>query len=77
MTITVEPTDLNKAKDAIEELIPDVEFDVLETTMLPNEYITLEGEDLKLFQRLVTLLDDVDDVQQVYHNVQNINDPVE
>ena len=77
MTITVEPTDLNKAKDAIEELIPDVEFDVLETTMLPNEYITLEGEDLKLFQRLVTLLDDVDDVQHVYHNVQNINDPVE
>ena len=45
--------------------------------MLPNEYVELEGEDLKLFQRLVTLLDDVDDVQQVYHNVRNINDPVE
>ena len=77
MTITVEPTDLNKAKDAIEGLIPEVSFDVLEDTMLPNEYVTLEGEDLKLFQRLVTLLDDVDDVQQVYHNVGNINDPVE
>ncbi|WP_416327256.1 YebC/PmpR family DNA-binding transcriptional regulator [[Eubacterium] hominis] len=77
MTITVEPTDLNKAKDAIEGLIPEVNFDVMEDTMLPNEYVTLEGEDLKLFQRLVTLLDDVDDVQQVYHNVGNINDPVE
>lgn len=77
MTITVEPTDLNKAKDAIEGLIPEVEFEVLENTMIPNEYIRLEGEDLKLFQRLVTLLDDVDDVQQVYHNVENINDPVE
>lgn len=77
MTITVEPTDLNKAKDAIEGLLPDVEFEVMEDTMLPNEYIRLEGEDLKLFQRLVTLLDDVDDVQQVYHNVENINDPVE
>ena len=61
----------------IAELIPDVNFDIMEDTMLPNEYVELEGEDLKLFQRLVTLLDDVDDVQQVYHNVRNINDPVE
>ncbi len=74
MTITVEPTDLNKAKDAIEELIPEVTFDILEDTMLANEYVELHGDDLKLFQRLVTLLDDVDDVQKVYHNVSNIND---
>ena len=30
-----------------------------------------------LFQRLVTLLNEVDDVQQVYHNVRNLNDSVE
>lgn len=77
MTITVEPTDLNKAQEAISDFIPDVNFDILEDTMLPNEYVTLQGEDLKLFQRLVNLLDDVDDVQQVYHNVQNINDEAE
>ena len=41
--------------------------------MLPNDYVELEGEDLELFKRLVTLLDDVDDVQNVYHNVRNIN----
>ena len=74
MTITVEPTDLNKAKEAIEGIIEGVNFDILEDTMLANEYVELQGEDLKLFQRLVTLLDDVDDVQQVYHNVSNIND---
>lgn len=73
MTITVEPTDLNKAKEAVEELIPGVEFDILEPTMLPNEYVELEGEDLELFQRLIRLLDEVDDVQNVYHNVSNIN----
>lgn len=77
MTITVEPTDLNKAKDAIEGLIEGVNFDILEDTMLPNEYVELEGEDLKLFQRLVNLLNEVDDVQQVYHNVRNINDAAE
>ena len=73
MTITVEPSDLNKAKEAIEAMIPDVSFDALELTMLPNEYVELEGEDLELFQRLIRLLDDVDDVQNVYHNVSNLN----
>ena len=72
MTITVEPQDLNKAKEAIEELIGEVSFDVLELTMLPNEYVELAGEDLELFQRLIRLLDDVDDVQNVYHNVSNL-----
>lgn len=41
--------------------------------MVPNEEVELQGEDLELFRRLVTLLDDVDDVQNVYHNVSNLN----
>ena len=31
-------------------------------------------EDLTLFKRLVTLLDEVDDVQNVYHNVSNLDE---
>ncbi|WP_296240302.1 YebC/PmpR family DNA-binding transcriptional regulator [uncultured Faecalicoccus sp.] len=73
MTITVEPTQLDDAKEAIEALIPGVKFEVLEDKMVPNETVSLEGEDLDLFKRLVTLLDDVDDVQNVYHNVDNLN----
>ena len=74
MTVTVEPTDLYKAKDAIDELIGDeVKYDVLEPTMLPHEYVELEGEDKELFERLLRLLDDVDDVQNVYHNVTNFS----
>ena len=42
--------------------------------MVPNETVTLSGEDLTLFKRLVTLLEDVDDVQNVYHNVENIDE---
>lgn len=72
MTITVDPTQLDDAKEAIDKLIPDVKYEVLERKMVPNEEVELEGEDLELFQRLLTLLDDVDDVQNVYHNVANI-----
>jgi len=54
--------------------ITDVEmqFDVLEISMLPNDYVTLEGDDKMLFQRLLSLLDECDDVQHVYHNVEGM-----
>ena len=69
MTLYVEPTDLYKAKDAVETLLPGCEFSVLEISYIPNEYTRLEGEDKELFERLLNLLDEVDDVQNVYHNV--------
>lgn len=69
MTVSVDMKDFGKANTAIEELIPNVEFDICEVTMLPNEYVTLDGEDKELFDRLLALLDEVDDVNKVYHNV--------
>lgn len=72
MSITTSPQDLYKAKEEIETLIPDVTFDVLELAMVANEYVSLEGVDKELFQRLLDLLDDVDDVQNVYHNVEDL-----
>lgn len=69
MTLYVEPTDLFKVKDAVDSLISECEFSVLEITYLPSEYIELDGEDKELFERLLNLLNDVDDVQNIYHNV--------
>lgn len=65
-----EPQDNFKIKEAITKVLPDVQFDMDEITMLPKDKVTLEGEDLEMFNRLITLLDDVEDVQHVYHNVE-------
>ena len=70
MTVYVTPSDLHKAQDAIETLIPECEFAVCAIKMLPQEYVKLEDpHDKELWDRLLTLLDEVDDVQEVYHNV--------
>ena len=45
------------------------EFTVAEITMLAQNDVTLLDEDLKKFERLIDALEDLDDVQQVYHNV--------
>ena len=63
------PNDLFKIKEAILSIKNDIEFTVDEISYLPKERITLEGEDLEVFNKLITMLDEVDDVQNVYHNV--------
>ena len=64
-----EPQDLFRIKEAISKVLPNVDFEIDEISMLPKERITIEGEDLEVFNKMLTMLDEVDDVQNVYHNV--------
>ena len=64
-----EPQDLFKIKDAILS-IKNVEFEIDELSKLPKEKVTLQGEDLETFNKVLAMLDDVEDVNQVYHNVE-------
>ena len=61
--------DLYKIKTSLKNAKPELEFEIDEISMLPFEKITLEGDDLEMFNKLLTMLDDVEDVQNVYHNV--------
>ena len=71
MTVYVTQSDLHKAQEAIDALIPDCEYTVCAIKMIPQEYVKLEDEhDKELWNRLLTLLDEVDDVQEIYHNVE-------
>ncbi|MCK9199184.1 MAG: YebC/PmpR family DNA-binding transcriptional regulator, partial [Bacilli bacterium] len=58
-------------KTALENFKPDVDMITEEITYLPqnNEYVTLSGEEKEYFDRLLVMLDEIDDVQNVYHNV--------
>ncbi|MEE0966259.1 MAG: YebC/PmpR family DNA-binding transcriptional regulator [Bacilli bacterium] len=69
-----EPTDLNNIKVALETAKADIEFDVDEITTTPQDTVELEGDDMMLFERLMTLLNDCDDVDQIFHNVANYDD---
>ena len=59
------------AFDAVREALEaeKIEMANAEVTMLPQTYVTLSDEaDLKNIQRILDLLDEDDDVQDVYHN---------
>lgn len=63
------PAEFYKAKTALLEAFPGLELEVQEITFLPRASKTLGGEDLALFERLLGMLNDCDDVQEIYHNV--------
>lgn len=64
------PTDLYAMKEAILAVLPEVTFDLDEIIFIPKDKIVLTGDDLMYFNRLLTMLDEIEDVQHVYHNVE-------
>lgn len=66
--VVVAPNDLDKAQTALKDLGV-TEYDYCQSTLLANEKVTLDGDDKKKFDDLLSDLDEIEDVQSVYHNV--------
>ncbi len=69
ITVTVATSDLHAAKEALEKEIEGIEFDVFEITYLAHEEVTLSDEDRPMFDKLMSMLEECEDVQDVFHNV--------
>ncbi|MCL4108833.1 UNVERIFIED_CONTAM: hypothetical protein GTU68_050457 [Idotea baltica] len=57
-----------KAKTALLEAFPDVELDVQEITFVPQATIEITADDRPMFDKFMEMLNDCDDVQEVYHS---------
>ncbi len=69
IVISVNPNNASATKDAIESVIANPDYEIDEVGMYPKDKVTLEGEDLEKFKLLYNLLDEVEDVTDIYHNV--------
>ncbi len=69
ITVFAPPAEFYKAKTALLEAFPDLELEVQEITFLPQVTKVLNAEDLALFEKFLGMLNDCDDVQEIYHNV--------
>lgn len=67
--VTGNPTDLFSIKEAITKKLPNVNFEYDELTTIAKDKIKLIGEDLETFNKLISMLEEVEDVNHVYHNV--------
>jgi YebC/PmpR family DNA-binding regulatory protein len=69
ITVFAPPVEFYKAKMALLEAFRGLELEVQEITFLPQTTKVLSEEDLALFERFLGMLNDCDDVQEIYHDV--------
>ena len=67
--ISVNPSDHNKVKDVLEKIDKNINYEIDEEGMYAKDKVTLTGEDLETFNKLYKMLDEIDDVTDIYHNV--------
>ncbi|KGR91780.1 hypothetical protein CD30_04170 [Ureibacillus massiliensis 4400831 = CIP 108448 = CCUG 49529] len=65
--VYAEPDQFHAAQEAF-KAAGITEFTVAELTMLPQTEVKLTGEDKVKFEKMIDALEDLDDVQRVYHN---------
>jgi transcriptional/translational regulatory protein YebC/TACO1 len=67
--VTGTPSDLDHIIESLKSVGKELEFYNDSVVWLPNSTMDLDEEDLRKFRHFLQLTDDLDDVQEVYHNV--------
>lgn len=70
ITVFAPHTDFFKARQAISEHFEGIEFDVDEIQFVPQTTTPIAGDDVEMFDKFLDMLNDLDDVQNVYHNAE-------
>lgn len=69
VTVFAPHTEYNNTRTALEEMGA-TEFDEDLISFVPQIETPIEGEDVEVMERFLAMLEDCDDVQNVYHNAQ-------
>ncbi|MDG6778827.1 YebC/PmpR family DNA-binding transcriptional regulator [Thiomicrorhabdus sp. zzn3] len=70
ITVFAPNTEYAKTRQALTDAFDGIEFEVDEIQFIPQMFKTLEGEDLEQFEKFIDLLENVDDVQNIYYDVE-------
>lgn len=70
ITIFAPPSEFYKAKTALLQAFPKIELEVQEITFIPQARKQIGADDVPMFERFINMLNDCEDVQEVYHNAE-------
>ncbi len=68
ITVFAPATESHKLKQSLIDAFPDLDIELDEITFVPQTYTDISAEDLPMFEKFLNMLNDCDDVQDVYHN---------
>ena len=68
VTLFAPAAEFSKARTALMEAYPKLELEVQEITFHPQANKEISADDVPMFEKFINLLNDCDDVQDIYHN---------
>jgi YebC/PmpR family DNA-binding regulatory protein len=70
ITVFAPHTEYAKAKQALLDTFGELDFEVDEIQFVPQTTTPIEGDDVAMFEKLIDMLNDLDDVQNVFHSAE-------
>ncbi|MDT8282716.1 MAG: YebC/PmpR family DNA-binding transcriptional regulator [Gammaproteobacteria bacterium] len=70
ITVFAPNTEYAKARQALTDAFGQIEFDVDEIQFLPKTTTPISEDDVEMFDKFLDMLNDLDDVQNVYHTAE-------
>jgi len=70
LTVFAPHTESFKAKKSLNDAFGEIEYEVDEIQFIAQNTAPLVGDDIKTFEIFTAMLNDLDDVQNIYHNVE-------
>lgn len=68
ITVFAPNTEYFKAKQALLDTLGEIDFDVDEIQFIPQNTTPIAADDMEMFEKFLFMLNDLDDVQNIYHN---------
>lgn len=70
ITVFTPPAEYAKAKQALTDAFGELDFEADEIQFIPKDSTAITGDDIPLFDKFLDMLNDLDDVQNVYHDAE-------
>ena len=70
ITVFAPHTDYAKARQALIDSVNGIDFEVDEIQFIPQTTTQISDDDREMFNKFLDMLNDLDDVQRVYHNAE-------
>lgn len=70
ITVFAPNTEYGKSKKALANAFGEIEYEVDEIQFVPQSTSAVSGDDVAMFEKLIDSLEDLDDVQRVFHNAE-------
>lgn len=70
ITVFTPHADYFKAKQALTDSFGEIDFEVDEIQFVPRSFKAISGDDVPMFEKFLDMLNDLDDVQNVFHDAE-------